>query len=174
MKTGRWFVLAMATSALLAAGARADTLKGQISSINTDGKSMVVTDPATGKDVDVTVNDQTAIRSASGKVLKVDDLKQGDGVGILHARGVASEIVVNPKPDELTGHVKQVAANLKSFIMNDSATNTEYTVKVNEKTSIVTSAGKKLKMNDLKKGDGVGISHQGGLASKIIVNVRPE
>ena len=174
MKTVRPLALALAASALLAAGARADTLKGHISSVNSDARTLVVTDPATGKDVDVTVNDQTVIRSASGKTLKVDDLKQGDGVGIAHARGVASEIVVNPKADELTGHVKLVAANLKSFVMTDDATKTEYTVKVNEKTTIATSAGKKLKMSELKKGDGVGISHQGGLASKIVVNVRPE
>jgi len=87
---------------------------------------------------------------------------------------VASEIVVNAKPDEVTGHVKLVAANLKSFVVTDSASNTDYTMKVNEKTTIVTSAGKKLKMSELKKGDGVGISHQGGLASKIIVNVKSE
>jgi len=174
MKTLRPFVLALAASSLIAVGARADTLKGHISSVDSDARTLVVTDPSSGKDIDVTVNDQTVIRSASGKVLKVDDLKQGDGVGIAHTRGVASEIVVNAKADELTGHVKLVAANLKSFILTDDATKTEYTVKVNEKTTLVTSAGKKLKMSELKKGDGVGISHQGGLASKIVVNVRSE
>ena len=40
-------------------------------------------------------------------------------------------------------------------------------------TTIVTVTGKKIELKDLKKGDGVGISHVNSVASKVVVNVKP-
>ena len=78
----------------------------------------------TGKEktVDVTVNDQTVIETAAGKALPLKDLKAGDGLGIAHAAGLASKIVVDVKPAELTGHVKSVGANLKTFVVTETGT----------------------------------------------------
>jgi len=37
----------------------------------------------------------------------------------------------------------------------------------------VTTNGKDLRFQDLKRGDGVGIDHHGGVADRIVVNVKP-
>jgi hypothetical protein len=72
----------------------------------------------------------------------------------------------------LKGHVKSVAANLKTFVVTQLGTNTDLTVQINPQTQIVTTEAKKLDVKELKAGDGVAVSHVGGVASKIVVSVR--
>ncbi len=153
--------------------ARVDQLAGVVTSIDADNKKLVVTPTAKEKPVDVVVNDQTVIETAGGKTLALKDLKAGDGVGIAHTSGLASKIVVNVKPDELTGHIKSIGTNLKTFVVTETGTTTDVTVAVTTDTSILTTAGKKIELKELKKGDGVGISHINSVATKVVVNVKP-
>jgi Cu/Ag efflux protein CusF len=150
-----------------------EQLAGVVSSIDLDGKKIAVTPTGKEKPVDVTVNDQTVIQTAGGKSLAFKELKTGDGLGIAHNAGLASKIVVNVKPAELTGHVKSIGANLKTFVVTETGTTTDVTVAVTPDTSIVTTGGKKIELKELKKGDGVGISHVNSVASKVVVNVKP-
>jgi len=150
-----------------------EQLSGVVNSVDLDGKKIVVTPTGKEKTVDVLVNDQTQITTESGKPLRLKDLKTGDGLGIAHTGGVASKIRVNIKPSELTGHVKSVGANLKTFVVTETGTNTDTTVAVTPETTIVTTDGKKMDLKDLKKGAGVGISHVNSVASKVVVNVKP-
>jgi len=46
----------------------------------------------------------------------------------------------------------------------------DVTVAITPNTKIVSATGKTLGMNDLKKGDGVGISHDASVASMVVVN----
>jgi hypothetical protein len=73
--------------------------------------------------------------------------------------------------DVLKGHVKTVGANLKSFVVTETGTNTDLTVTVNDQTVIETTQKKRLEMKELKPGDGVAVSHTGGLASRVVVAV---
>ena len=173
-----WSSLALIlfVSTMPGANARAiddEKLAGVVSSINFDSKKIVVTPTGKEKPVDVIVNDKTVIETPAGKSMTLKDLKTGDGLGIALESGVAAKIVVNVKPDELTGHIKSIAANLKTFVVTETGTTTDVTVAVNEETSIATIAGKKIEMKELKKGDGVGISHVNSVASKVVVNVKP-
>jgi Cu/Ag efflux protein CusF len=150
-----------------------DQLAGVVNSVDLDGKKLVVTPTGKEKPVDVTVNDQTVIQTTGGKALALKELKTGDGLGIAHSSGLASRIVVNVKPSELTGHVKSIGANLKTFVVTETGTTTDVTVAVTNDTSIVSTVGKKIELKELKKGDGVGISHVNSVASKVVVNVKP-
>lgn len=57
--------------------------------------------------------------------------------------------------------------------MTETGTSTDVTVAITPTTSMVTTQGKKIELKELKKGDGVGISHTNSVASKVIVNVKP-
>ena len=150
-----------------------EQLAGVVNSVNLEAKKIAVTPTGKDKDVDVVVNDQTVMTTKEGKTLELKDLKPGDGLGIAHTAGVASKILVAVKPSELTGHVKTVGANLKTFVVTETGTTTDVTVAVTPDTTIVSTAGKKLELKELKKGDGVGISHTNSVASKVVVNVKP-
>ncbi len=153
--------------------ARAEQLAGIVSSVDVEAKKIAVTPTGKQLNIDVTVNDKTEIVTSAGKKIELKELKAGDGLGIAHTANLASKIVVNVKPAELTGHVKSVGANLKTFVVTETGTNTDITVAVTSDTSIATTAGKKIEMKELKKGDGVGISHVNSVASKVVVNVKP-
>ena len=167
-----WALSALAVTSLTAS-AQSEQLKGIVSTVDVDAKKIVVTPEDKTLTVDVTVNDQTEIVTSSGKKLELKDLKSGDGLGVAHTGGLASKIVVNIKPAELTGHVKSVGANLKTFVVTETGTIKDITVAVNGETTIHNTAGKQMDLKDLKKGDGVGISHINSVATKIVVNVKP-
>ncbi len=150
-----------------------EQLAGIVSSVNLETKKIAVTPTGKQLNIDVTVNDKTEIVTSVGKKLELKELKAGDGLGVAHSAGLASKIVVNVKPAELTGHVKSVGANLKTFVVTETGTNTDITVAITSDTSIATTGGKKIEMKELKKGDGVGISHVNSVASKVVVNVKP-
>ena len=150
-----------------------EKLAGIVSSVDVEAKKIAVTPTGKQLNTDVTVNDKTEIITSANKKIELKELKTGDGLGIVHTAGLASKIVVNVKPAELTGHVKSVGANLKTFVVTETGTNTDITVAVTSDTSIATTANKKIEMKELKKGDGVGISHVNSVASKVVVNVKP-
>jgi hypothetical protein len=148
-------------------------VRGQVSSVDPDAKTLVVSREDSDKDFTIKVDDDLPIATIAGKTLHLKDIKQGDGVGIVYRGDAPAKILVNAKPAELIGHVKSVGADLKSFIVTETRTKKDITVAVDDKTSVVTTEGKKLSLKELKKGDGVGIAHDASLASKIVVNVRP-
>jgi len=166
-------IFALTLSASPASAFQAEQLAGVVTTVDLEGRKIAVTPTGQDKPIDVTINDQTTIATAAGKALQLKDLKTGDGLGIAHTGGLASKIVVNVKPSELTGHVKTVGANLKTFVVTETGTTNDVTVAVTPETSIVTNDGKKIELRDLKKGDGVGISHVNSVASKIVVRVKP-
>jgi len=154
-------------------------LVGLVKSVDPEAKKLILKEtgakgePGTGKDLTMTVDDQAAITTADGKAIKLGDLKEGDSVSIAHAGDLAQKIEVNIKPDELTGFVKSVGADLKTFVVTLTGGKEDVTVAINDQTSIVTTEGKTLKIKDLKEGDGVGIAHTASVAKKIVVNVKP-
>ena len=171
--TGLVALIALAVSASSASAFQAEQLAGVVNSVDLEAKKIAVTPTGKEKNIDVTVNDQTVIETSGGRVLQLKELKTGDGLGIAHVGGLASKIVVNIKPSELTGHIKSVGANLKTFVVTETGTTTDITVAVTPETTIQTVMGKKIELKDLKKGDGVGISHVNSVASKVVVNVKP-
>ena len=175
LRTTFGIVLALSTSGFTgpARATPADQLTGIVSSVDLEAKKIAVTPTGKQLNVDVTVNDQTEIVSSSGKKMELKELKTGDGLGVAHTAGLASKIVVNIKPAELTGHIKSIGANLKTFVVTETGTDTDVTVAINSDTTIATTAGKKIELKELKKGDGVGISHINSVASKVVVNVKP-
>lgn len=167
------FALGLVAAATIAQAAEAEKLAGIVSSVDIDAKKMAVTPTGKQLNVDVKVDDKTEIVTSAGKKLEFKELKTGDGIGVVHTGGMASKIVVNVKPAELTGHVKSIGATLKTFVVTETGTNTDVTVAVNADTTIATTGGKKLELKELKKGDGVGISHVNSVATKVVVNVKP-
>ena len=167
------FVLLLAVSGGNVPASALDKLSGVVHSVDVEAKKLVVTPTDKEKPVDLKVDDRTEFATESGDPIKLQELKAGDGVGIVHKDGLASKILVAVKPAELTGHVKSVGANLKTFVVTETGTTTDVTVAITPETSFVTTTGKKLGLKELKKGDGVGISHVNSVASKVIVNVKP-
>ena len=145
-----------------------------VKSVDPDARKLVVTRPGSDRQITVPVDARTAITTADGKALKLNDLKEGDAVSVVPARGTAAKILVNVRPDELVGHVESVAANFETFVVKETGTNKKFTLTVNDATTIVTAEGKNLKVKDLKKGDGLGILHTGGVAKRITVEVKTE
>ncbi|MBX6314507.1 MAG: hypothetical protein IRY99_16575 [Isosphaeraceae bacterium] len=161
----------------------ATELTGHVQSVAPDLRSFVIAETATGTAVTVTVTDRTLIQTTDGRRLTLKDLKPGDGVGIAHRGSIASKVTVNARPiapptaarsvTELTGHVRSVAPDLRSFVVAETATGTPVTVAVTDRTLIETTDGRRLTLKDLKPGDGVGIAHRGSIASRVVVNARP-
>jgi hypothetical protein len=145
-------------------------LKGVVSTINLDQQRLTVTESVTNRDVEIVLNPNTRIETSQRKSLTLKDIKTGDGIGVIFSGAAPVEVVVNSKPPELNGHIKSVAADMRSIVVTEIGTNIDVTVAVTPKTTIVSSAGKTLEMNALKKGDGVGIAHQSSVASLIVVN----
>jgi hypothetical protein len=148
-------------------------LLGLVSTIDPDGKKLVVTEKGTNHDVTVWLNDRATIETAGGRPLELKNLKTGDGVAITYAGPTAMRVAVNEKLPELTGHVKEIDAGLKLLVITEIGTNNDVKVAVTSNTTIVTGQGKTLSLKDLKKGDGVGIAHDGSVASRIVVNAAP-
>jgi hypothetical protein len=153
-------------------------LAGFVKSVDAEARTLVLREPrpkgeaGTSKDITLTVDDQVSITTTDGKAIKLRDLKQGDSLLIVHTGDRAQMIDVNVKPDELTGFVKSVSADLKTFVVTLTGTTTDVTVAVNDQTTIVTNEGKTLNIKDLKEGDGVGIAHTASVAKKIVVSVK--
>lgn len=154
-------------------------LLGLVKSVDPAAKKLVLKEtdakgkPILGKEVTMTVDDQAVITTTDGKTIKLGDVKEGDGVSIARTGDLAQKIEVNVKPEEMTGIVKSVAADLKTFVVTLTGTDKDVTVAVNDQTTIATPEGKMLKIQELKEGDGIGLTHTASVAKKIVVNVRP-
>jgi hypothetical protein len=148
-------------------------LMGIVSTIDVDGKKLVVTENGTNRDVTVSINDRTAILTSAGEAIELKNLKSGDGVAITYSGPHVTRINVNTKPAELTGHVKEVGADMKSLVVTEIGTGNDVKIAITPSTTIVTGQGQTLSLKDLKKGDGVGIAHEASVASKIVVNAAP-
>jgi len=155
-------------------------LLGTVKSTEPTAKKLVIRETLPGgearaaKDVNLTINDETTISSSDGKTIKFGDIKVGDGVSIAHDGVLARSIETSPKPDELTGFVKSIGANLKNFVVTETGTNKAYTVAINPDTVIETTEGKTLNIKELKEGDGVGILHASSVAKRIVVAVKTQ
>jgi len=154
-------------------------LVGTVKSVDVDAKKLVLkptgatAEAWTSQDITVRVDDQTTITAADGKPIKLAAIKVGDSVSIAHAGDLAEGIKVQVKPDQLTGHVKSIGADLKTFVVTETGTTKDVTIAVNDQTNIVTNEGKALPIKELKEGDGVGITHIDSVAKKVVVNVKP-
>jgi len=101
MPNRRSFLLGLATlsvaSLVLIVPALAAELTGTIKSVDVEAKKIVVTPKDGDKDVDVTVNTETTVENAKGKVVKkfsLDRLKAGGTIDVTHENGVASKVVL--------------------------------------------------------------------------------
>lgn len=146
---------------------------GVIETIDPDEKTVVIDESGTDRDVKIAILPTTTIETSAGKLQKLKDLKSGDGVSVTYNGEDVVAIRVNVKPPELNGHVKSVAADLKSLVITEIGNKSEVKVAVTPDTTIVTGEGKTMELRDLKKGDGVGIAHKASVASKIVVNPAP-
>lgn len=148
-------------------------LNAIVKSVDPGARRLVVVRSEGDPELAFNLADQATIVTKEGKALKVVDLKQGDRVTVTRDGEVIQRVEVTPKPQEITGHVKSVAANYKSFVVTETGTKKDFTVEVNDNTKIENTEGKSLGIKDLKAGDGVGIIHDSSVAKSIMVNVRP-
>ena len=74
--------------------------------------------------------------------------------------------------EQLSGVVSSVDLDHKKIAVTPTDKEKPVDVAVNDQTVIQTANGKILALKELKTGDGLGIAHTGGLASKIVVNIR--
>jgi predicted RNA-binding protein len=109
MQTRRSWLLAL-TSGFVALGVLvvptlAAEFFGRVKTIDVDAKKIVVTDQDSGKDVEVTIMDDTVVARVDGKTVKKFDLakykEKAEGKGrlkVIHEGGVASKLILgNPK-----------------------------------------------------------------------------
>jgi len=148
-------------------------LNATVKSVDADARRLVVARSVVDAELAFDLGDPATIVTKEGKTLKVDDLKQGDSVTITRDGKVVRRVEVIPKPQEIAGHIKSIAANFKTFAVTEIGTHRGITVAVDENTKIVNSEGKSLTIKDLKVGDGVGIAHEGSVAKSIKVNLQP-
>lgn len=73
----------------------------------------------------------------------------------------------------LAGVVSNVDKDGKKIVLTPTGQEKTVDVLINDQTEIKTEAGKPIALKDLKAGDGLGIALNSGLASKIIVAVKP-
>jgi hypothetical protein len=143
-----------------------------IKSFDPDDRRLVVVRSEGDAESTFELGDQVTIVTKEGKTLKVTDLKEKDSITITRDGKVVQRVEVNPKLQEITGHVKSIAANYKTFVVTETGTKTGITVAVDEDTRIVNAEGKALTIKDLKVGDGVGIAHEASVAKAIKVNLQ--
>ena len=148
-------------------------LNAIVKSVDTDARRLVVARSEGDAELAFELGDPATIVTQDGKSLKLADLKQGDSVTITRDGKVAQRVEVVPKLQEITGHIKSIAANFKTFAVTEIGTNRGITVAVDEDTKIENSEGKSLTIKDLKVGDGVGIAHEASVARRIKVNLQP-
>jgi len=71
--------------------------------------------------------------------------------------------------ESLSGIVQSVDADAKKMVVKQEGTDQTVPVTVADTTPIVTDKGVPMKLNYLRKGDGVGVNHVNGTASRITV-----
>ena len=148
-------------------------LNATVKSVDADARRLVVARSEGDAELSFDLGDVATIVTKEGKTLKVADLKPGDSVMITRDGKVAQRVEVIPKPQEIAGHVKSIAANYKTFVVTEIGTKRGIVVAVDEDTKIENTEGKSLTIKDLKVGDAVGIAHDASVAKVIKVNARP-
>jgi hypothetical protein len=145
-------------------------LKGVVSNLDLRTQKMIVTEDVTNRDIEVDLIPTTRIESITREPVVLKDIKTGDGITVVYSGATPLAVTINSKPPEMKGHIKSIAADMRSLIVTELGTNADLTVAVTPQTSIVSSTGKTLRIGDLQKGDGVGIAHQASTASLIVVS----
>jgi hypothetical protein len=145
-------------------------LRGVVSNIDLRTQKLIVTEDVTNRDIEVDLIPTTRIESITRAPVILKDIKTGDGISVAYSGATPLTVTIKSKPPEVKGHIKSIAADMRSLIVTELGTNANLTVAVTPQTSIVSSTGKTLRMNDLQKGDGVGIAHQASTASLIVVS----
>jgi hypothetical protein len=145
-------------------------LRGVVSNIDLRAQKLIVTEDGTNRDIEVDLTPTTRIESINKEPVVLKDIKTGDGISVVYSGAAPVAATINSKPPELKGHIKSIAPDMRSLIVTELGTNADLTVAVTPQTSIVSSTGKTLRMDDLHKGDGVGIAHQASTASLIVVS----
>jgi hypothetical protein len=148
-------------------------LRGVVKSVDIDGGTITVTENGTDRSVTVPLTAQTPVLSPTEQPVALKTLKTGDGVLVQYAGRGIGRVIINPKPAELTAHVISVGADMRSLLVTEVGTNSDYKVVVTPQTEVVNGQGKTLEMKDLRPGDGVGIAHHHAVASKIVVAPAP-
>jgi len=148
-------------------------LVGILVKTDPDEKTFDMTPKGEEKDLRVTTIKETTFETYDGKVLKLQDLKPGDGISVRFNGPRVARVVVSVKPPEVTGYIKSISADLQSLVVTEVGTNVDAAVTVDDETVISTNDGKSLTIKQLKKGDGVGIATEKGVARQIVVNVKP-
>ncbi len=148
-------------------------LIGVVERVDLDGRTLTVDERGTNRDIKVPLLRSTAVVTADGRLIDLADVTSGEAVRVRFSGEVATAIFVTVKPQELAGHVKSVAADLKSVVVTELDSKADVTIELTPKTHIVTSDGKTMESRQLKKGDGVAIAHEVSFASTIVVNPGP-
>jgi hypothetical protein len=145
-------------------------LRGVVSNIDLRAQKLIVTEDGTNRDIEVGLTPTSRIESINNQPVALKDIKTGDGISVVYSGATPVTATINSKPPELKGHIKSIGADMRSLIVTELGTNADTTVAITPQTNIVSSTGKTLKMEDLHKGDGVGIAHQASTASLIVVS----
>jgi len=173
LKKGDGVGVTVEGSAALAVVVNQSALTGVVDEVEVEKGKFTVTQAGETREFTAEVTAKTPILSVEGKALGLKDVKTGDGVTVTFAGHDVLKVTVNPKPEEITGHVKSIAADMKSIVVTEVGTETDVKVVLTGRTTLVTNQSKTLELKDLKKGDGVGVAHHGSVASKIVVNPAP-
>jgi hypothetical protein len=160
----KWTCIALALLLIFALRAPALAVD-RIKKVAAADKQLVVTDKD-GKDVTYTVADKAKIFLSTGKQGKLDDLKAGQNVILLHERKggkLTANVILDCqgafKDANLAhGMIQSVAADKKEFSLKNSTNkNQTFTLATNGK---ITLSDKASKLDDLKRGDHVVIAFQ--------------
>lgn len=74
------------------------------------------------------------------------------------------------RADQMVGFIHSINPETRTLVVEGDQTGNKYDVTINDQTRLMTPSGQTLKFKDLKKGDGVGITHNGGNALSVMVN----
>jgi hypothetical protein len=151
---------------------RQASLRGVVVKTDLDEKTFDMTPKGEDEDVRITTTEKTVFETEDGKARKLEDLKVGDGLAVRFNGPEVAEVVINPKPPELTGYIKSVSTDLQSLVVTEIGTDVDTAVRIDDQTIIKTNDGKPMTIKELKKGDGVGIATVKGVAEQIVVNVK--
>src|SRR4051794_33213734 len=89
------------------------------------------------------------------------------GAGALLAIALAG---APARAQQLAGTINSVDLDGRKLVVTEKVTDKNIDVSVTPQTRIVTAQGQPLTLKVLKRGDGVGITHNGGVAALIVVN----
>src|SRR4051794_25628459 len=170
MKTWCGGFWALAVVGIMGVTAHADQLRGVVQSIDAETRKVVVKEAGTDRAVDVTIPPGVPMVTNQGVALGLGDLHAGDGLGIGHQGGVASQVQVSQAP--LVGTVGSTDPDKKFIVLTPTGSDKEIRVATGDATTFATPDGKALMLKDLKQGDGVSVVYVGPKVTRVVVNVK--